>query len=84
MRYFTGGRPNPEWLKKIEAVRDILSSEGRSPAQGALAWIWARSEKTIPIPGFKNTAQVEENAAATLHGPLDDSQMREIDALLDR
>ena len=27
----------------------------------ALAWLWARSEKNIPIPGFKTIAQVEDN-----------------------
>ena len=84
MRYFKDGRPNPEWLEKIEAVRDILTAGGRSLVQGALAWIWGRSGKTIPIPGFKNTAQVEENTAAMQHGPLTAVQLREIDDLLDR
>jgi len=39
-------------------------------AQGALAWIWGRSERTIPIPGFKNVRQAEENARAMAFGPL--------------
>ncbi|MBI5961705.1 MAG: aldo/keto reductase, partial [Chloroflexi bacterium] len=50
---FQDGKPNPEWLRKIEAVREVLTSGGRTLTQGALAWIWGRSEKTIPIPGFK-------------------------------
>ena len=50
--------------------------------QGALGWIWARSQRTIPIPGFKTVAQVEENAGALAHGPLSADRMREIDALL--
>jgi aryl-alcohol dehydrogenase-like predicted oxidoreductase len=68
----------------LEAVRDILTSGGRTLAQGALAWIWGRSEKTIPVPGFKNSQQAEENARAMAFGPLTQQQMRKIDALLGR
>ena len=81
---FREGKPNPEWLKKLSAIREILTSGGRTLAQGALAWIWGRSEKTIPIPGFKSARQVEENATAMQFGPLNAEQMREIDALLGR
>ena len=61
---------------------EILASEGRTLAQGALAWIWGRSDRTIPIPGFKNVQQAEENARAMTFGPLTPEQMAEIDALL--
>jgi aryl-alcohol dehydrogenase-like predicted oxidoreductase len=71
-------------LSQLEKIREILTSNGRTLVQGALAWIWARSEKTIPIPGFKTVAQVEENAAAMQLGPLTQDQMKEIDALLGR
>jgi aryl-alcohol dehydrogenase-like predicted oxidoreductase len=84
MRYFRDGRPNPEWLAKVEAVREILTSGGRTLAQGALAWLWARSPQNIPIPGFRTVAQVQENAAAMRFGPLTPEQMREIDAILGR
>jgi aryl-alcohol dehydrogenase-like predicted oxidoreductase len=59
-------------------------SNGRTYAQGALAWLWARSENAIPIPGFKSVAHVEENAAAMQFGPLTPNQMTEIDELLGR
>jgi aryl-alcohol dehydrogenase-like predicted oxidoreductase len=76
------------WVKPIlgslAAIRDILSSNGRSLAHGALGWIWARSDKTIPIPGFKSVEQVEENVAAIDFGPLSDEQMQQIDELLGR
>lgn len=78
------GHPNPEWLQKLEQVREILTSEGRTLAQGALAWIWARSGRTIPIPGFKTVAQVQENAGAMDFGPLSTDQMSEIDAILEK
>ena len=82
--YFENGRPKAEFLKKLDAVREILSSNGRSLVQGALAWLWARSETTIPIPGFKTAAQVEENCAAMQFGPLTPEQMQGIETLLDR
>jgi aryl-alcohol dehydrogenase-like predicted oxidoreductase len=71
-------------LDQLGAIREILTSEGRTLVQGALAWIWARSEKTIPIPGFKTVAQVEENAKAMEFGPLTQEQRKEIDSLLRR
>jgi len=84
MKYFKDGRPSPEFLKKLEAIRAILTSDGRTLAQGALAWLWARTSKTIPIPGFKTVAQVEENCGAIGFGPLGAAQMGEIENLLGR
>jgi aryl-alcohol dehydrogenase-like predicted oxidoreductase len=84
MKYFKDGKPNPEWSSKLEAIREILTSEGRTLAQGALCWLWARTSQTLPIPGFRNVRQVEENAGALQFNPLNNDQMREIDALLGR
>ncbi|NLX10329.1 MAG: aldo/keto reductase [Chloroflexi bacterium] len=84
MKYFKDGQPNPEWLDKVSAIGEILRSEGRTLAQGALAWLWARSDKTLPIPGFRTVAQVEENSGAMAFGPLTPNQMRQIDELLER
>jgi aryl-alcohol dehydrogenase-like predicted oxidoreductase len=78
------GKPNPEWLKRLEAIREILTTNGRTLAQGALAWIWGASERTVPIPGFKNVKQVQENAGAMQFGPLMPDQMNEIDNILGR
>ena len=66
----------------LEKIKDILMSDGRSMVQGALSWNWARSNKTIPIPGFKTVKQVEENIQSMEYGPLNESQMREIDKIL--
>ena len=84
MKYFKDGKPNADWLGKRDAVRDILISNGRTVAQGALAWLWARSPKTLPIPGFRTVEQVKENAGATQFGPLTAEQMSEIDQILER
>jgi aryl-alcohol dehydrogenase-like predicted oxidoreductase len=70
------------WLQRLAAIREVLTAGGRSLTQGALAWLWARSDILIPIPGFKTVAQAEENAGAMAFGPLSDQQMREVDALL--
>jgi aryl-alcohol dehydrogenase-like predicted oxidoreductase len=84
MKYFVRGEPSREFLDKVAAIREILTSDGRSLVQGALAWIWARSDWTIPIPGFKSVKQVEENAGALRTGPLSAEQVSEIDGLLGR
>jgi aryl-alcohol dehydrogenase-like predicted oxidoreductase len=81
---FRDGRPTADWLDKLAAIRGVLTSEGRTLAQGALAWIWARSPRTVPIPGFKTVAQVEENCGALAAGPLTADQMAEIDRILER
>ena len=84
MKYFKDGKPNPEWMAKRDAIIDILTSEGRTVAQGAIAWLWARTPQTIPIPGFRTVEQVEENTAAMAFGLLTDDQMDQIEAIIDR
>lgn len=71
-------------LDRLDALRDVLTSGGRSLTQGALAWIWARSEMTVPIPGIRTEAQAVENAGAMQFGPLTADQMRQIDDILER
>lgn len=71
-----------ELLEQFEMIRSILTQDGRTLAQGALGWLWARSECMIPIPGFKHVAQVEENVGALSCGPLSAEQMRKIDRIL--
>ena len=84
MEYFQDGRPDPAFLKRVEAVREVLRSGGRTLAQGAIGYLWGRSDKTIPIPGCRTVAQVEENAGALAYGPLTGDQVAEVDKLLGR
>lgn len=79
-----GTGADPAWLARVDALREIVTSDGRTPAQGALAWLWARSPHTVPIPGFRSVAQAEENAAAMAKGPLTPAQLADIDGLLGR
>ncbi len=80
--YFENGRPKEEFLKKLDAIREILTSEGRSLVQGAIAWIWAQSGSLIPITGFKSARQAEENTNAMKFGPLTKAQLDQIDTIL--
>jgi aryl-alcohol dehydrogenase-like predicted oxidoreductase len=70
-------------LEAIEKMRPILTSDGRTLAQAALGYIWAKSDRTIPIPGFRNVRQVEENAAAMAYGPLGNEQVSQVEAILE-
>ena len=81
--YFAAGRPVPAWLARLDAIREVLTSGGRTLAQGALGWLLARSPRTVPIPGIKTVAQAEQNAAALQLGPLPAVHMAEIARLLD-
>ena len=73
-----GGEEN---IRKLEAMRDILTSGGRTVVQGALCWLWAKSPCTIPIPGFRTEEQVRENMGALGFGPLTPEQMAEIETI---
>jgi len=82
MVYFKDGRVAPEFARRLDAVKDLLRTDGRTPSQGALGWLWAKSARTLPIPGFRTVAQVEENAGALAKGPLPKAVADEIDAIL--
>lgn len=84
MGYFKDGRIAPAFLARLNAIRDILTSDNRSIAQGALAWLWARSDRALPIPGFRTPEQVADLCGALDHGPLSQNQMQEIEALINR
>jgi len=70
------------WLERIADVRAELTADGRSLVQGALGWIWGRSAATLPLPGFRTVAQVQENAGAAEYGPLPGARMERIGAIL--
>jgi len=71
---------------RVEEVRKMFADAGdaRTLAQIALAWIWTRSDRTIPIPGFKTVAQVKENIQAMEFGLLSNEQMKKIDEIFER
>lgn len=71
-------------FQQIDMIKKFFADAGdtRTLAQIALAWIWTRSERTIPIPGFKTVAQVKENIQAMDFGLLSKEQMDKIDEIL--
>jgi aryl-alcohol dehydrogenase-like predicted oxidoreductase len=48
----------------VERVRAIAERKGVTPAQLALAWLLAKGEVVVPIPGTKRRKYLQENAAA--------------------
>ncbi len=78
---FASGEQSAQ-IARLEQLRAALTRNGHSLAQAALGWLWAVSAFTIPIPGFKTVAQVEDNAGALDYGPLSERQVAEIEALL--
>lgn len=51
-------------LGLVEALAQIASEKGITPAQLALAWILNQGEDIAPIPGTTKIARLEENAGA--------------------
>lgn len=84
MEYFKDGRINPDVLNKLNAVRDLLQTGGRTLVQGALAWLWAKGENNLPVPGARTVDQITGIAGALDHGPLPQSVIADIETLIPR
>ena len=50
-------------LQLVEALTQLVSARGVTPAQLALAWV-LRQENVVAIPGTRSKSRVDENAAA--------------------
>jgi aryl-alcohol dehydrogenase-like predicted oxidoreductase len=76
---FTGAnfRHNLQIADEIEA---ICAEIGHSPAQVALAWLLAKGDDIVPIPGTKRVSRLEENVAAE-NVELTAEQIGRLDAL---
>jgi aryl-alcohol dehydrogenase-like predicted oxidoreductase len=51
-------------VRAAEAVRDLARRKGATPAQIALAWLLAKGDDIVPIPGTKRRSFLEENVRA--------------------
>jgi aryl-alcohol dehydrogenase-like predicted oxidoreductase len=51
-------------LRIVEEVEAVAFEAGATPGQVALAWLLARGDDVVPIPGTKRVSRLEENAAA--------------------
>lgn len=66
----------------VEAVSEIASSLGCTPAQLALAWLLHQGPDIVPIPGTRRTSRLDENAAATRLA-LKQSDLERINAVVE-
>ena len=73
-----------DFLKKLESIREVLTSDGRTLVQGALGYLWALSDRTIPITGFTSVEHVEENSYSLNRGPLSNNQIEKIRIILEQ
>ena len=65
-------------VKLVRRIEDLAQARGVTPSQLVLAWLLARGEDILPIPGTKRVARLEENAgAASLR--LSPADMAQID-----
>jgi aryl-alcohol dehydrogenase-like predicted oxidoreductase len=77
------GEAFAENLRLADRVAELAEGIGATPAQVALAWVLAKGDDLVPIPGTKSPTRLEENVGATdLH--LSDSQVAELDAAVSR
>ncbi len=67
-------------LDLVDKVAELARAKGSTPAQLALAWLLARGNDIIPIPGSTRIERVEENAGAT-RVQLSPEDIRSLDAL---
>jgi aryl-alcohol dehydrogenase-like predicted oxidoreductase len=72
-----------ENLRLADRVAELAEGIGATPAQVALAWVLAKGDDVVPIPGTKSPARIEENAAAA-DLELNDAQVAELDAAISR
>jgi len=61
-----------------DRVRELAVERGVTPAQLALAWVHAKGEDIVPIPGTKRPGRLEENVAA-LDVQLSDEDVATLD-----
>jgi aryl-alcohol dehydrogenase-like predicted oxidoreductase len=52
-------------LSLLDPIEAMAREKGATPAQIALAWVMAKGEEIVPIPGTKRRTYLEENLAAT-------------------
>jgi aryl-alcohol dehydrogenase-like predicted oxidoreductase len=74
---FTGG---PAKLAKDPAISKVAERHGATTSQIALAWLLARYERMLLIPGTTSVAHLEENLAA-IDVELDEDDLAQLEAV---
>jgi aryl-alcohol dehydrogenase-like predicted oxidoreductase len=65
-------------LELVERVREIAREKDCTPGQLALAWVLARGDDIVPIPGTKHVPYLEENVGA-IDVALSDEDLARLD-----
>ena len=68
-------------LRLADKIKEIAAEKHITPAQLAIAWVLARGDDLVPIPGTKRRTYLEQNAAS-LEVELTADDMARIDAEL--
>ncbi|MEO8299055.1 MAG: aldo/keto reductase [Burkholderiales bacterium] len=68
-------------LKLLDGMAPIAREAGCTVAQLALAWLLARGDHIVPIPGTTQVAHLEENCGAA-NVPLSPDVMQRLEALI--
>src|SRR5579872_2570552 len=68
-------------MQAASIVQDIADQKGATPAQIALAWLLAKGDDIVPIPGTKRTKYLEENIMA-VELILSSQEIEQLDAAL--
>jgi aryl-alcohol dehydrogenase-like predicted oxidoreductase len=68
-------------MRLADKVKEIAAEKDISPAQLAIAWVLARGDDLVPIPGTKRRTYLEQNAGA-VDVELTDDELARIDAEL--
>ena len=68
-------------LDLVKMIEELARAKGCTPAQLALAWVLARGEDIVPIPGTKRVRYLDENLGA-VRVDLTPEELRQMDAIL--
>lgn len=68
-------------LELVEKIKEIAAQKQCTPAQLAIAWLLAKGENIIPIPGTKRQSRLHENVGA-LDIALTADELQQIEAVV--
>jgi pyridoxine 4-dehydrogenase len=74
-----GGRSRANNLDEIDAIAEVAAQHDASPQQVVLAWLMARSDAILPIPGASRIETIDDSLDA-LDLMLSDEEVDRIDA----
>jgi aryl-alcohol dehydrogenase-like predicted oxidoreductase len=68
-------------LDLVRKIEDLAAAKGCTPSQLALAWVLAKGEDIVPIPGTKRVKYLDDNLAA-IRISLTPDDLAQIEAIL--